>query len=111
MVLSKFYRLLVFGLKAMTTSLHTREVLLCMGGPTTVKKLNISMVAMILCHILCFSPTVNLDGMPEYPNMEYASMKLLMKTKILMKILKVQTLSYIYIYIYIYYITLFTHFF
>ncbi|XP_024984010.1 uncharacterized protein LOC112519921 [Cynara cardunculus var. scolymus] len=31
--------LLVFGWKAMTTSLHTREVLLCMGGLTTVKKI------------------------------------------------------------------------
>ncbi|KAJ9557185.1 hypothetical protein OSB04_011799 [Centaurea solstitialis] len=46
--------LLVFGLKAMTTSLHTRETLLSMRGPTIVKKLNLTMVAMILWRILFF---------------------------------------------------------
>jgi hypothetical protein len=64
------FRLLEFGLKAMTISLHIEEVLFCTGGLTIVKKFKLISVVMIHWLIRYSFPTVNLGGIVTFQDME-----------------------------------------
>nr|GEX72764.1 hypothetical protein [Tanacetum cinerariifolium] len=61
-------RLLAFGLKGTTTLLHINETLLCMGGPITQPRLNLTLLFTIRCPMFCSFPRQSMTTNEENAN-------------------------------------------